>query len=210
MNPAEIAPLSPHATGLAIDTLSAAFDRDPAIRWLFPDETQRRSRLPLMFDWLVDQHLRKGLVLAGPRAEVVLLWARPADVHMSLWQEALRLPLFVRLFGRGILRADLLSRAIFQRVPSGPNWLYLRMVGVRPDLQGKGWGGAGIRAGVQLASAQQMDTCLETATPDNVGLYRALGYEVVQAWRVPLGGPHFWTMHRHRTDGGVRPTSHLT
>jgi hypothetical protein len=50
---------------------------------------------------------------------------------------------------------------------------------------------------IALANEMGVDTCLETATPANVALYRSLGFEVVREWDVPHG-PHFWTMVRRR------------
>ncbi|MEM6584411.1 MAG: GNAT family N-acetyltransferase [Pseudomonadota bacterium] len=72
---------------------------------------------------------------------------------------------------------------------------YLRYVGVAPEAQGKGWGGALVRAGVNRAAEKGIGVLLEKATPSNVAIYTRLGFEIAQQWGVPKGGPDFWTMH---------------
>mgnify|MGYP001800339125 CR=1 FL=1 len=72
---------------------------------------------------------------------------------------------------------------------------YLRYVGVAPDAQGKGWGGAVVRADVNRAAEKGIGVLLETATPSNVAIHTPLGFEIAQQWRVPKGGPDFWTMY---------------
>jgi ribosomal protein S18 acetylase RimI-like enzyme len=80
--------------------------------------------------------------------------------------------------------------------PKGITYFYLHYAGVLPEHQGKGWGGAAIRAGLDKADAAGIPALLETATERNVGLYTSLGFEILSEWDVPKGGPHFWTMMR--------------
>ena len=64
-----------------------------------------------------------------------------------------------------------------------------------PTAQGKGFGGAAIRARLALCDAQGLPAALETATESNVGLYQALGFAVTGTYRI-TGGPMFWSMWR--------------
>lgn len=179
-----------HRAG-AVATLAAAFETDPAVRWILPDPADRTHRLPRMFDWLFDDHLAHGTILGTPDCAVVTFWRAPGKVHHHdrLWP-----PLVWRLlgiFGTTVLRASTVGDAIGAHVPPGEERWYLRYAGVRPDLQGKGLGGLAIREGLARASR---GACLETATEANVALYLRLGFRVVEEWDVPRGGPHFWTM----------------
>lgn len=192
------------STGLrreAVETLALAFQDDPALAWIIPGADARRRRLPRFFDWLFTDHLRHGLILASPGREVVTLWRRPGRVHhhdpltpAELWR-------LLAIFGPAILRADTVGRHLARHVPAGEDHLYLRYAAVRPEAQGKGWGGCAIRAGIAEADRLGVDCCLETAKRANVALYRQLGFDVVDEWQVP-GGPHLWTMLRPRTPGG--------
>lgn len=175
----------------AVATMAAAFHSDPAVSWIIPDPAKRARRLPLMFDWLFDDHLAHGRILGTPDCAAVTMWRLPGKVHHhdALWPPLLwRL---IRIFGSNILRGSRVGDAIGAHVPKGEDRWYLRYAGVRPENQGKGLGGLAIRAG--LAQANRGAT-LETATPDNVGIYLRLGFAVAEEWDVPRGGPHFWTM----------------
>lgn len=189
--------LGPQHRAGAIATLAAAFQSDPAVSWIIPDEAERARRLPRMFAWLWDDHQRHGIALGTPGCEAVTLWRLPGKVHHHdpLWPpEVLRL---LGIFGRRILRASTVGDAIGAHLAAGEDWYYLRYAGVRPDCQGQGLGGLTIRAGLAEATAAGKPALLETATAGNVGIYLRLGFAVHEEWDVPAkDGPHFWSMLR--------------
>lgn len=175
-------------------TLAAAFADDPAMSWIVPDPAERRRRLPGLFRTLVAGELDAGWALASPGCEAVTLW-RPSDkVHESPWRLLNGLPGFIRVLGGNLLRGMAVGNAIEAHHPEDAAYHYLHFAGVDPAFQGRGWGGAAIRAGQARARASGLPVYLETATPSNVGLYQALGFRVTQEWDVPRGGPHFWSM----------------
>jgi GNAT superfamily N-acetyltransferase len=189
--------LGPQHRDGAIATLAAAFQSDPAVSWIIPDEAERARRLPKMFAWLWDDHQRHGIALGTPGCEAVTLWRLPGKVHHHdpLWPpEVLRL---LGIFGRRILRTSTVGDAIGAHLAAGEDWYYLRYAGVRPDCQGQGLGGLTIRAGLAEATAASKPALLETATAGNVGIYLRLGFAVHEEWDVPArDGPHFWSMSR--------------
>lgn len=179
----------------SVETLALAFQDDPALAWIFPDAATRRRRLPRFFAWGFADHVRHGMILASPEREVVTLWRRPGKVHhhdpltpAEVWR-------MVRIFGTALGRADTVGKHLSRHVPAGEGYLYLRYAAVRPDAQGKGWGGRAIRAGIAEANRIGVDTCLETAEESNIAIYQRLGFAIVDEWQVP-GGPRFWTMIR--------------
>lgn len=181
----------------AVETLALAFHDDPALAWIIPNDATRRRRLPRFFDWLFADHLRHGMILASPEREVVTLWRLPGKVHhhdpvtlAEFWR-------MVRIFGTALGRADMVGKHLARHVPAGEDYLYLRYAAVRPEAQGKGWGGRAIRAGIAEANRLGVDTCLETAKESNVAIYQRLGFAIVDEWQVP-DGPRFWTMVRAR------------
>ena len=179
----------------AVATLAAAFADDPALTWIIPDRAARMRRLPLMFDWLFDDHLERGMILGTPDCAVVTMWRPPGQVHYRSPFYPRHLLHLAAIFGTNLLRAAKLGDAIDAQVLRGERLLYLRYAGVRPDMQGKGLGGMSIRAGLARAVELGVPSCLETATPGNVGLYQRLGYGIVREWDVGgRGAPHFWTM----------------
>ena len=184
----------------AVATLAAAFQSDPAVSWIIRDPAERARRLPRMFDWLFDDHLRHGMMLGTPDCVAVTFWRLPGKVHHHdpLWPP--HLAQLLRIFGLTIFRASKVGDAIAAHLPPGEDWLYLRYAGVRPDHQGQGLGGTVIRAGLAEAERRGIGALLETATPVNVGIYLRLGFAVRQEWDVGPQAPHFWTMINPRSD----------
>lgn len=184
----------PAQAGALVATLAAAFADDPAMSFIMPDAAERHRRLPGLFRALVADELASGWALASPESEAVTLWRHSDSVHEGLWRMVTGLPGFFGVLGRNLLRGLAVSTAIEAHHPTGMRYHYLHFAGVDPAFQGRGWGGAAIRAGQDRARAAGLPVYLETATESNVGLYRALGFRVTQEWDVPRGGPHFWSM----------------
>lgn len=180
----------------ATATLAAAFMGDPAMTWLFPDDDVRERRLPALMRWTFEDHLRHGMALGTPGAEAVTLWRPPGVVHEHAPLTPPAMVRFLAMLGTAVMRAEKLDRTIGQHLPQGEQQFYLRMAAVRPDWQGQGLGGLTIRAGLAEADAAGLPSVLETATETNVGLYRALGFGVIDTWQVARDGPCFWTMTR--------------
>lgn len=180
----------------ATATLTAAFMGDPAMTWLFPDDDVRARRLPPLMRWTFEDHLRHGMALGTPGAEAVTLWRPPGAVHEHAPLTPAAMMRFLAMLGTAVMRAERLDRTIEQHLPKGEQQFYLRMAAVRPDWQGQGLGGLTIRAGLAEVDAAGLPSVLETATESNVGLYRTLGFEVIDTWHVAGDGPCFWTMTR--------------
>lgn len=184
------------ARNVLIATLARAFADDPAMTWIMPDPAQRAARLPKLFALLVDDEFARGWALAAPGGEAVTLWRGSEAVHGSLWDLLRAVPGFLAALGTGLPRALAVSLSIERHHPAGQVYDYLHFAAVDPAFQGRGWGGAAIRAGLERAAGRGRPAYLETATPANVGLYQRLGFAVIGEWDVPRGGPHFWSMWR--------------
>lgn len=179
-----------------VQTLAQAFQNDPALSWIIPDAERRRARLPMLFDILFKSDLPTGMILKSADGEAASLWRAPGMADTGLL-ELLRSAIpMIRIFGSGIGRGIAISNALDAHHPKGFSYWYLHFVGVEPGFQGKGWGGAIIRDGLARTAADGLPTYLETATPENVPLYQRLGFDIIDEWDVPGGGPHFWSMLR--------------
>jgi ribosomal protein S18 acetylase RimI-like enzyme len=184
-----------------VSTLAQAFAQDPVFRWMLPDGPVRLRRLPRLFDLLFGVERRRGLIVTAQDGGAASFWRRPGDAGAPP-ADVLRnaLPL-LGVFGGNIGRALAVSNAIEAHFPRDRRFWYAHFVGVRPDRQGKGWGGAMIRGGLARAAADGAPVYLETARPENVRFYVGLGFEVTAEWDIPRG-PHFWSMIHA---GGTRP-----
>ncbi len=196
-----------HSTKAIATTLARAFQDDPALAWIIPDPERRRKVLPRFFAIMAQQSFRHGEVLGsapetgegaatGTAHHAAALWYPPGEVRdgaLQSLQDNLRL---LGVFGASLPRGLKVAEAMYARHPDPQRFFYLRYVGVAPEAQGKGWGGAIIRAGIERAAEQGLGVLLETATPANVPIYTRLGFEISEEWQVPGGGPKFWTMIR--------------
>ena len=166
--------------------------------YLFPDAATRAARLDRFFAIIVKidgdpGHWSLACDLAGTPVAAAL-WRPPGAWETPLPAMLRALPEMVATFGTGLLRALALQRTLEKHHPRAPHW-YLQFVGCDTAAQGKGYGGAAIRARLAVCDAQGLPAALETATPGNLGLYQALGFVVTDSFTIK-GGPDFWTMWR--------------
>lgn len=174
--------------------LARAFADDPAVSFIFPDKAERMRRLPRLFSLMYDED-RHGLRLVTAGGEAATLWRKRGRNRTSRFDMLPRAWPMWRAFGAALGRAIAVSDAIDAHFPSGDYW-YLHIAGCDPVAQGRGLGGAAVRAGLDRIAGSRLPVHLETATERNLGFYRALGFEVTGEWSVPKGGPRFWSMMR--------------
>lgn len=176
------------------ETLARAFQTETGWSYVIPDPKLRAQRLAGAFHLFLQDEHRKGAVFGTDGIEAVTLWRGPGQAHDSLWDRArLIIPFIQRLrfsIFRGLEVADLIEK----HLPKEPVW-YLHYAGCDPAHQGKGFGGAAIRAGLERADEDGLPAYLETADEHNVALYQSFGFQVKHMWQVPEG-PQFWSMQR--------------
>ncbi len=175
--------------------LSRAFAEDPAMCFIFPDSAERALRLPRLFGLLFDTEALSGHRLVTAGGEAATLWRAPGRASDGLLAMLLHAWPMWRALGGAIGRALAVSNAIAAHFPGEAAW-YLHIAGCDPVAQGRGFGAAAVRAGLDRIAGSGLPTYLETATEKNLAFYRALGFDVTAEWTVPKGGPRFWSMRR--------------
>lgn len=161
--------------------------------WIFPDPADRAQRLPRLFGILFDSDAA-GMRLMTAGGEAATLWRGPGRIHTGRLEMLLRAIPLIRALGRNRARAMRVADAIDTHMPRGAFW-YLHIAGCDPAFQGSGLGAAVVGAGLTRA-AGRLPAYLETATQRNLGFYASMGFTVTGEWRVPGGGPRFWSMQR--------------
>lgn len=172
--------------------LAEAFQDDPVMGFIFPDEATRRARLPRFFGLLYDGDGQHGARFVTEGQEAATLWRRPGCAHISLREKIVQAVPWLLVAGGALGRTMAVGTASEARHPAEPHW-YLHVAGCSPTQQGKGFGTAAIRAGLARARADSVPAYLETANEDNFAFYQALGFRVTGAWRIP-DGPPMWSM----------------
>lgn len=180
-----------------LGSLVAAFVRDPALRFMFPEDDVYAAHAPAFFGGLFDRRVRAGTVWTvdglaaalwdGPAAHpasdpvavppVVSAASAPGGIGGPADPEDL--PDAVRA------RIDSYDAAVEVALPDGPFW-YLGVLGTHPDAAGRGFARALLAAGVARAAADGLSAVLETSNERNLRLYRSAGFEVARAVTRPV------------------------
>ncbi|HEU4784866.1 MAG TPA: GNAT family N-acetyltransferase, partial [Ktedonobacterales bacterium] len=182
--------LTPQQAPLAIAMISRAFFHDPFSVYLYPDEAERTRRLPLLWSIPVRYSARSGEV-ATTSADLtgVACWLPPDEkgIGVAYLLRSGILTSYLRMGTRArqrMVKAQAYLSQAHQRYMSEPHW-YLWILGVEPACQGKGIGGALLRAGLAQADTAQMPCYLETMNGENVPLYEHFGFVVVGEGTIP-------------------------
>lgn len=195
-----IRPATPADRPAIIAVLAAAFADDPALAWIFPDDHRRPEQLLRFFGLITraDARLPLAQMAFTPAGDLagVALWRPPGAWALPTSTLLASLPRLAFTFGTALPRTLGLMHAMDSEHDRRPHW-YLQFIGVSPAHQGRGIGGALLRAG--LARAGGAPAYLETATASNVGLYQAHGFAVRNQWQ-HAAAPRFWSMW-HAGDG---------
>ncbi|MET8084553.1 GNAT family N-acetyltransferase [Micromonospora sp. NPDC005237] len=180
MTAPEISIATPADRSAVVDSLVAAFVKDPVLRHLFPDEATYPRYAATFFGNLFDRRVHRSSIWTIGGGASVAIWEPSAESlaagHGSPAEA--RYPADVRARVQGY------DEAVHAALPTYPFW-YLGVLGTHPDSAGRGWGRAVMRAGLARAAADGLPAILETSNPANVELYRRAGWEVVGSLSEP-------------------------
>jgi len=183
-----------------------AFERDPFFRHCLSGSDQRyRRQLPSVFRMLFGVTLRREGQLFGVRSNGNLVGAVALENpnRPLRWGDLMRSPRLLRPFvelallggPRGLMRLDRWDRGVRTLRPGEPHH-YVLGLGVLPQFQGQGFGGALMERLHRETGAhsQAVGIGLDTYTDKNVSFYGRLGYEVTGT--VDIGGFEMHCMFR--------------
>jgi hypothetical protein len=177
--------------------LASAFQDDPVIAWVFPDQQRRRAVLAAFMEF----RLRK---LAFPHDQV---WMTAGGAAAAVWLpppgrwQLSRPPAAAAAAASGPVfwSADRLGVGWARPHGGAASLRSASLVSVHPGHRA---GGAGARVGLGPAGsgaarvdANGMPAYLESSTERNLALYGRHGFEVTSEVAIP-GGPKIWPMWR--------------
>jgi len=189
------------------DALARAFDGDPPMQWFLPDPGSRVRRARELFHLMLSRvHLRRDWCYTTSDIVGGALWVPPGSWRVGFVQQLTLLPGMVRVFGRGLARAQ---RGLAVMEEGHPRVLhyYLDSLGVVPEWQGRGIGSALLEPVLVRCDADQMPAYLNAGSPRSRELYRRHGFEVTEEFRLPDDGPPLWRMWRAPRQATHRPNS---
>jgi ribosomal protein S18 acetylase RimI-like enzyme len=186
-----------------VATLARAFDEDPVMKWIFPDERMRRRRLPSFFASSLRGTHRAGsaeVAVLGRRVLGAAVWLPPGAWRPPLWRQVVALPGVALRLGSRLPVASTTYGALLRVHPDRPHW-YLSGIGTDPPVQGTGVGSDLLHSRLVRCDADRLPAYLESSSERNVPFYERHGFKVVGELSIPSGGPTLWLMWRDPAGG---------
>jgi ribosomal protein S18 acetylase RimI-like enzyme len=186
----------------AATTLARAFHDDPLMVYTIPDPAERVRLLPDVYARMIRFGFLAGEVyVTAGELEGVALWMPPNAKWSREHIEASGMHQTPTVIGdeayqryRDVVGREWQAR---ERDMTGACW-YLFLLGVEPNRQRRGLGGALMRPVLERADSGQLACYLETENERNVAFYQKQGFDlIVNGEEAGASGVRFWTFRRN-------------
>jgi GNAT superfamily N-acetyltransferase len=178
------------------DALARAFDGDPPMQWFLPDAESRVARARGLFELMLGKvHLERDWCYTTEDVVGGALWVPPGNWRLGIVQQLALLPGMLRVFGRGLARAQRGLAVMEAGHPRAAHY-YLDSLGVVPEWQGRGIGSALLAPVLERCDRERMPAYLNAGSARSRDLYRRHGFEVTEEFGLPDDGPPLWRMWR--------------
>jgi len=184
----------------ASKVLADAFQHDPVWSKICAGESHLGKRFRAVFEAPVRYCLKYGEVYASSEdLEGVIGWLPGRYADMNAWG-------MIRSGGMGSairmgLNVGKKMGSIFKPLAedrrehmAGCVYLYVLIVGVATELQGKGFGRKLIDAAIQKSEREAHHLYLETETEENMRMYEHFGFKLLKKITLPIVGLPMWEM----------------
>ena len=181
-------------------TLARAFQNDPMMRFLLPDDVERARTLPWFLGTVVRYCRAFGEVHVSAEGDAVACWLTPGNTTVTprrIFRSGGALtPVKLGLGGFGRLMAlqAYLAEEHAKNMPEPHFYLYL--LGVDPLSRGQDLGRLLLAPTLGRAAHEGRACYLETQNEKNVAVYRSVGFEVTSVGQVAGSTLTVWTMRR--------------
>jgi ribosomal protein S18 acetylase RimI-like enzyme len=197
----DIRKLQPDEVPRIAQALARAFEDDPVMTWIFPRDAERLTRLERMFSLFLRRiWLRHGECYTVDELFGAALWLPPGEWHLGPLAQLRIVPSTIAVMGRSVSRGMAAVQAMEKRHPKEPAHYYLPVLGIEPEFQGRGFGGALLQPVLARCDRDRMGAYLESSKRRNVALYERHGFRVVEELELPKAGPPIWRMWRDPAD----------
>jgi len=182
--------------------LADAFQHDPVWNKICEGESDLEKRFRALFEVPVRHCMKYGEVYApSGDLEGVAAWVPGKYADMTAW----------RIIRSGAMGAAMRTGSnaakkmgpVFKPVSedrhehmAGRTFLYLLIVGVATELQGKGFGRKLIGAAIEKSKREGLHLYLETETEENVKMYEHFGFRLLKRITLPIVDLPMWEMVR--------------
>ena len=163
--------------------LAAAFQDDPVVSWLVPDEARRRRDLAAILQLFAARVQPHGGNHLNDTATGAAVWAPPGATFEPAAEVRFEQDL-AAFAGDAPARITALTDLLDRNHPDGPDHLYLALLGVTPVHQGTGIGSALLRAVLDRADRDGTPAYVEARSARNRALYERHGFVPLRELRV--------------------------
>ena len=178
--------------------LANAFSEDPLTKAM----NLTNEDISMMYEIPIRLGLRYGKVYAtSENLEGIITFTPGKYATMNLWNilwSGAIIPALKLRKKVGKLMRDMgkLLEEDKKNLNIGP-FIYLFVIGVVQESQGKGFGGKMLRALIEKAENEGKSIYLETETEENVRLYKKFGFEILKKIKIPELNLPMWEMVRY-------------
>ncbi len=172
--------------------LARAFEKDPILRWVVPDDEHYRQFSEQFFQL---QLKNSGASYTNDDKSAVALWFGPEDKHSFIGQLISSLKT-IWLLKSNLPRAYRLQELMACYRPK-KQYLHLTHLATSPEAQGSGMASKLLRPMHERAEAFNTPVYLECTNKQNLNFYRQFGFRLVDD--IPVTdqgqqGPTIWPM----------------
>ena len=156
-------------------TLVTAFTSDPFIRWMLPEPRQYFLYFPEVLKYFAGGAFDHASAYRSEDFNAAALWLPPGvspdeEALGQTMEEAVTPALQGEVFAA--------LEQVGASHPETEHW-YLPAMGVDPLHQGKGYGSALIKRGLERCDQNHDAAYLESTNPMNIPLYQRFGFEII-------------------------------
>ena len=187
---------------IASEVLADAFTDDPLWGKIFEGVLNGYKKYPLVSRLFIKYYLRYGEVWASSENLEGIMALSMGNQSFITTPRMILSGAIVPFMQIGIKAASRVSIAFDpmekdrKKYMSGKPYIYLAIIGVSTNNQGKGYGGKLIHALIEKSEQENVPLYLETETEDNVRLYEKYGFETVKKTNLLVVDLPMWEMKR--------------
>ena len=193
--------LTPEDVKKACVVAGNAFQDDPVTIFTYPDEKERKEKVQYGFYMLYNYGIKHGLAYAiSKNLEGITIWLPPDKVYPSTWT-------MMRYGGFYAMRKVGLKLKAMKRIMTVFNYeeerhkhlvpydhWYFQNIAVKPEEQGKGYGGLLISTMLKTIESDGLPVYVETNTEKSVSIYQKYGFETLEHTIIPETDVPLWCM----------------
>ncbi|MCK5059062.1 MAG: GNAT family N-acetyltransferase [Candidatus Aminicenantes bacterium] len=162
--------------------LAASFKNDPHINW-FLEESRNRNKFNILIDYVFEETIRKGEIYISKDNMATALWESEKKEKFSLNYILRNLSFLFSIGIKSTIRILKMNKLIYSQFPKHRSYFHLYLIGVLPEVQGKGLASSLMNPILAEKKANKIPVYLETANPKNVEIYKRKGFSIFNTFQ---------------------------